>query len=71
MRVFVTAGEASGDKLGAAFMKGFRQLCPDVEFRGIGGLGERVGYVGHHLGVDTVEDQDTAEIRVRKGLRAR
>ena len=37
MRVFVTAGEASGDKLGAAFMKGFRQLCPDVEFRGIGG----------------------------------
>ena len=37
MRVFVTAGEASGDKLGAAFMKGFRQLCPEVEFRGIGG----------------------------------
>ncbi|GAA4229217.1 lipid-A-disaccharide synthase [Sagittula marina] len=37
MRVFVTAGEASGDKLGAAFMKGVRQLCPEVEFRGIGG----------------------------------
>ncbi len=37
MRVFVTAGEASGDKLGASFMKGFRQLCPEVEFRGIGG----------------------------------
>ncbi len=37
MRVFITAGEASGDKLGAALMQGLRQLVPDVEFRGIGG----------------------------------
>lgn len=37
MRVFITAGEASGDKLGAALMQGLRELVPDVEFRGIGG----------------------------------
>ncbi|WGW02811.1 lipid-A-disaccharide synthase [Tropicibacter oceani] len=37
MRVFITAGEASGDKLGAALMQGLKQLLPDVSFRGIGG----------------------------------
>ncbi len=37
MRVFVIAGEPSGDKLGGALMAGLRQLCPEVEFDGIGG----------------------------------
>ncbi|MFW2544467.1 lipid-A-disaccharide synthase [Primorskyibacter sp. 2E107] len=37
MRVFITAGEASGDKLGAALMQGLKTLMPDVSFRGIGG----------------------------------
>jgi lipid-A-disaccharide synthase len=37
MRVFVIAGEASGDKLGAALMAGLRQLRPDVTFDGVGG----------------------------------
>jgi lipid-A-disaccharide synthase len=37
MRVFITAGEPSGDKLGAALMAGLRALVPDVSFRGIGG----------------------------------
>ncbi len=37
MRVFVIAGEASGDKLGAALMQGLRQLRPDVAFDGVGG----------------------------------
>ncbi len=37
MRVFVIAGEASGDKLGAALMAGLKQLVPDVAFAGIGG----------------------------------
>ena len=36
-RVFVIAGEASGDKLGAALMAGLRDLAPGVEFAGIGG----------------------------------
>ncbi len=37
MRVFITAGEASGDKLGAALIEGLRALVPDVTFEGIGG----------------------------------
>ncbi len=39
MRVFIIAGEASGDKLGAALMAGLKTLASDVEFRGIGGVG--------------------------------
>lgn len=37
MRVFVIAGEASGDKLGASLMAGLRQHAGDVIFEGIGG----------------------------------
>ncbi|SLN09609.1 Lipid-A-disaccharide synthase [Roseovarius gaetbuli] len=36
MRVFVIAGEASGDKLGAALMAGLKSLT-EVEFSGVGG----------------------------------
>ncbi len=36
MRVFVIAGEASGDALGAALMAGLKSL-KDVEFQGVGG----------------------------------
>ncbi|MEM9576781.1 MAG: lipid-A-disaccharide synthase [Pseudomonadota bacterium] len=37
MRVFIIAGEPSGDKLGGALMAGLRQLCGEVEFDGVGG----------------------------------
>ena len=37
MRVFIIAGELSGDKLGASLMAGLRQLVPEVQFEGIGG----------------------------------
>lgn len=37
MKVFLIAGEASGDRLGAALMVGLKQLRPDVEFCGVGG----------------------------------
>ena len=37
MRVFVIAGEASGDKLGAALMAGLKTLRPEVQFDGVGG----------------------------------
>lgn len=37
MRVFVIAGEASGDKLGADLMRGLRLLVPEVTFDGVGG----------------------------------
>lgn len=39
MRLFVIAGEPSGDRLGAALMAGLKALAPGVEFRGVGGPG--------------------------------
>ncbi|MEP0962208.1 MAG: lipid-A-disaccharide synthase [Roseobacter sp.] len=37
MRVFIIAGEPSGDKLGGALMAGLKSLRADIEFDGIGG----------------------------------
>ncbi len=37
MRVFLVAGEPSGDRLGGALMEGLRTLVPDVVFDGVGG----------------------------------
>jgi len=37
VKVFVIAGEPSGDKLGGALMAGLRQEVPEVAFDGIGG----------------------------------
>ena len=36
-RIFLIAGEPSGDALGQSLMAGLRTLAPDVEFHGIGG----------------------------------
>lgn len=37
MRIFLIAGEASGDRLGAALMAGLKELRPTVIFDGVGG----------------------------------
>jgi lipid-A-disaccharide synthase len=37
MRVFIIAGELSGDKLGGALMEGLKSLTPEVQFDGVGG----------------------------------
>jgi lipid-A-disaccharide synthase len=37
VKLFLIAGEPSGDRLGAALMAGLKQLAPDVTFAGIGG----------------------------------
>lgn len=37
LRVFILAGEPSGDKLGGALMAGLKELRPDARFEGIGG----------------------------------
>ena len=36
-RIYLVAGEASGDRLGAALMAGLRELCPGCLFAGVGG----------------------------------
>ena len=38
MRVFVIAGEPSGDRLGGALMAGLKALLPQVQFDGVGGV---------------------------------
>jgi lipid-A-disaccharide synthase len=38
MRVFLIAGEPSGDRLGGALMDGLRSLVPDATFEGVGGV---------------------------------
>lgn len=37
LRLYLIAGEPSGDRLGAALMAGLKSLVPEVEFHGIGG----------------------------------
>ena len=37
MRIFLIAGEPSGDRLGGALMAGLKSQVPDVEFDGVGG----------------------------------
>lgn len=37
LRVFILAGEPSGDRLGGALMVGLKQLSPGVSFDGVGG----------------------------------
>ena len=37
MRVFLIAGEPSGDRLGGALMAGLKALCPEITFEGVGG----------------------------------
>ena len=37
LRLYLIAGEPSGDRLGAALMAGLRQLAPEVSFNGVAG----------------------------------
>ena len=37
MKVYILAGEPSGDRLGGAMMAGLKALRPHVQFEGIGG----------------------------------
>jgi lipid-A-disaccharide synthase len=38
VKAFLIAGEASGDALGAALMAGLRQVRPEIQFAGVGGV---------------------------------
>ena len=39
MKLFLIAGEASGDRLGAALMAGLKERAPGIRFEGVGGPG--------------------------------
>ncbi len=72
MRVFVIAGEASGDKLGSALMAGLKQLRPEVTFDGVGGpLMQAEGLVSR-FPMDELSVMGLAEILPRyRALKAR
>ncbi len=53
MKVFVSAGEASGDALGASLLDGLRKTDPDVETLGMGG--PRMKAAGFHALRDSGE----------------
>ncbi len=72
MKVFVIAGEASGDKLGAALMAGLKELRPDVTFDGVGGpLMQAEGLVSRFV-MDELSVMGLAEILPKyRALKAR
>ncbi len=72
MRVFIIAGELSGDKLGAALMAGLKQLRPDVTFDGVGGPLMQAQGLKSRFDMSELSVMGLAEILPKyRGLRAR
>jgi len=62
MRVFVVAGEPSGDRLGGALMAGLRQLVPEVTFDGVGGPLMQAQGLSSRFPMDELSVMGVAEI---------
>ena len=72
MRVFLIAGEASGDKLGAALMQGLKQLLKDVQFDGVGGPLMQAESLESRFPMDELSVMGLAEILPKyRALKAR
>jgi lipid-A-disaccharide synthase len=72
MKVFVIAGEASGDKLGAALMAGLKQLQPDITFDGVGGPLMQTEGLDSRFAMDELSVMGLAEILPKyRALKAR
>ena len=72
MRVFVIAGEASGDKLGAALMTGLASLVPDITFAGVGGPLMQAQGLQSRFPMDELSVMGVAEILPKyRALKAR
>ncbi len=65
MRVFIIAGEPSGDRLGGALMAGLRQLVPDVVFEGIGGDQMQAQGLRSRFDMDELSIMGIAEVAPR------
>ena len=56
MKIFIVAGESSGDRLGANLMRGLRKAVPGVEFQGVAGPEMQV------QGVDSLFDMSELSV---------
>lgn len=65
MRVFLVAGEPSGDRLGSALMAGLRGLRPDVIFDGIGGVQMQAQGLQSRFPMDELSVMGIAEVLPR------
>ncbi|MFN3954562.1 MAG: lipid-A-disaccharide synthase [Pararhodobacter sp.] len=65
MKVFVIAGEPSGDQLGGALMAGLRQFHPDVAFQGIGGPAMTGQGLSSRFAMDELSIMGLAEVLPR------
>lgn len=62
MRVFLVAGEPSGDRLGGALMAGLRSLVPEVAFDGVGGPQMQAQGLTSRFPMDELSVMGVAEI---------
>ncbi|MCC5881284.1 MAG: lipid-A-disaccharide synthase [Halomonas sp.] len=77
-RVYIVAGEMSGDQLGASLMRALKARHPQAEFRGIGGPGMMAEGIDSRFPLETLSVMGLVEvlkhlpelIRVRRALRA-
>ncbi len=65
MRVFLIAGEASGDNLGGALMAGLKELVPGVTFDGIGGARMQAEGLRSRFPMDELSVMGIAEVLPR------
>ncbi|KPP87673.1 MAG: lipid-A-disaccharide synthase [Rhodobacteraceae bacterium HLUCCO07] len=73
MKVFVIAGEPSGDRLGGALMAGLQELVPDIAFRGVGGPQMRAQGIESQFPMEELSIMGVAEVlpKLRHLLRRR
>ncbi|QTP53659.1 lipid-A-disaccharide synthase [Billgrantia sulfidoxydans] len=77
-RVYIVAGEMSGDLLGASLMRALKARHPEVQFRGIGGPGMIAEGIDSRFPLETLSVMGLVEVlkhlpelvRVRRTLRA-
>lgn len=62
MRVFLLAGEPSGDRLGGALMAGLRHLQPEIAFDGIGGPMMQTQGLASRFPMDELSVMGVAEV---------
>lgn len=65
MRVFLVAGEPSGDRLGGALMAGLKQLVPEISFDGIGGAQMQAQGLVSRFPMDELSVMGLAEVLPR------